>query len=517
MNTDVLKLIDLSNSIFNRFVSVLICVHLWTKLVMETNKTFFDVVVVGAGLSGIGAAFHLQDKCPELSFTVLEGRSAIGGTWDLFRYPGIRSDSDMYTFGFSFYPWKNSQSISDAQTILNYINETVDNFDLRKYIQFDKKVVESSWDSEAKKWTVEIFDKQTNETQKIECKFLFMCSGYYNYEKGYEPEFPDIENFKGVKIHPQKWDEKLDYTDKNIVIIGSGATAVTLLPKLAEKAKSVTMLQRSPSYIMNLPQKDAIANFLKKILPAQTAHQISRWKNILLGLGFYEISRKYPNFIKNFLKKSVQKQLGEKYDEQNFSPKYNPWDQRLCLVPDNDFFLALKNGKAKIVTDTIKTFTENGIVLDSGETLNADIIVTATGLEVQLFGGMKLAVDGRTIDTSQIHAYKGVMFSDMPNFAIAIGYTNASWTLKCDLNCLFVTRVLNYMKENNYAVCTPKFDHENLNTERLLDFDANYILRAEKVLPKQGSKAPWKVYQNYVKDVFALKYGSITDKYLVYK
>lgn len=484
---------------------------------MNESKTFYDVVVVGAGLSGIGAAFHLQDKCPEMSFTVLEGRSAIGGTWDLFRYPGIRSDSDMYTFGFSFFPWKNPQSIADGPSILKYINETVDAFDLRKHIKFNKKVVESSWDSESKTWTVEIHDSQTESSEKIECKFLFMCSGYYNYEHGYEPEFPNINNFKGVKIHPQKWDETLDYTDKEIVIIGSGATAVTLLPKLAEKAKKVTMLQRSPTYIMNLPQEDAVANFLKKVLPSQTAHQVSRWKNILIGLGLYQVSRKFPNFVKNVLKKGIKKQLGEQYEDKHFSPKYNPWDQRLCLVPDNDLFLSLKSGKSQIVTDTIKTFTENGIVLDSGETLNADIIITATGLDVQLFGGMKLSVDGKKIDTSQIHAYKGVMFSGIPNFAVSIGYTNASWTLKCDLNCFFVTRVLNYMKEQNFSTCVPEFDHENLKTERLLDFDANYILRAEKVLPKQGSKAPWKVYQNYVKDVFTLKYGSITDKYLVYK
>ncbi|HQU85005.1 MAG TPA: NAD(P)/FAD-dependent oxidoreductase [Pyrinomonadaceae bacterium] len=484
---------------------------------MSENKQFFDVVVVGAGLSGVGAAFHLHDKCPKMSFTVLEGRANIGGTWDLFKYPGIRSDSDMYTFGFSFFPWKNPKAIADGPSILEYINETVDAFDLRKHIQFNKKVVVSNWNSNAKNWTLEIFDKQSGETEKIECKFLFMCSGYYNYERGYEPEFPHFDNFKGIKIHPQKWDETLDYADKNVVIIGSGATAVTLLPKLAEKAKNVTMLQRSPTYIMNLPAEDRIANFFKKILPANAAHQISRWKNILLGLGLYQISRKYPNFVKKFLKKSIKKQLGEVFEEKHFTPKYNPWDQRLCLVPDNDLFLALKSGKGKIVTDTIKTFAENKIELNSGEVLDADIIVTATGLNVQLFGGMKLMIDSNEIETSSIHAYKGVMFSGIPNFAVSIGYTNASWTLKCDLNCFFVTRVLNYMKQNNYEVCVPEFDHENLSSERFLDFDANYILRAEKILPKQGSKAPWKVYQNYLKDVFALKYGSITDEYLVYK
>ncbi len=477
-----------------------------------SNKQTYDVIIIGAGLSGIGAAYHLKDKCPNLSFTIIEGRSAIGGTWDLFKYPGIRSDSDMYTFGFPFSPWKDPQAIADGAAIVKYINETADKFKIREHIQFEKRVISSAWNSVDKKWTLEL---STGEI--IECNFLFACCGYYNYEHGYEPEFPNIEAFEGIKIHPQKWDETLDYADKNIVIIGSGATAVTLLPELAKKAKHVTMLQRSPSYIASMPREDFIANFLKRTLPAKSAHGLSRWKNILIGLGFYSLSRKYPTAIKNFLKRHIKKTLGEKYEDRHFEPTYNPWDQRLCLVPDNDFFEAINGGKATIVTDTIKSFQTDGIELNSGKTLPADIIVTATGLSVQLFGGMKISVDEKTIDTGKIHAYKGVMFSEMPNFAIAIGYTNASWTLKADLNCQFVARVLNYMKENNFSVCVPQFDYENQKSEPLLDFNSNYILRANDIMPKQGSKAPWKVHQNYIKDVFSLKYADVKDKYLVYK
>jgi monooxygenase len=476
------------------------------------DKKKYDVVIIGAGLSGIGAAYHLKDKCPHTEFAIIEGRSAIGGTWDLFKYPGIRSDSDMYTFGFPFSPWKDPQAIADGPAIVKYINETADKFKIRDHIQFNKRVNLSAWNSDDKKWTLEL---STGEI--IECNFLFACCGYYNYEHGYEPDFPNIEAFEGIKIHPQKWDSNLDYSDKNIVIIGSGATAVTLVPELAKKAKQVTMLQRSPTYIVNMPKEDVVANLLKRTLPAQFAHNINRWKNILFGIGFYSVSRKYPNAIKNFLKKQIKKTLGEKYNDQDFDPKYNPWDQRLCLVPDNDMFEAIKSGKAEIVTDTIKSFQADGIELNSGKTLPADIIVTATGLSVQLFGGMKISVDDKVIDTGKIHAYKGVMFSEIPNFAIAIGYTNASWTLKADLNCQFVARMLNYMKENNFSVCVPQFDYENQQTEPLLDFNSNYVLRANNILPKQGSKAPWKVHQNYIKDIFSLKYADVKDKYLVYK
>jgi cation diffusion facilitator CzcD-associated flavoprotein CzcO len=483
---------------------------------MKTDQNHFDVVVVGAGLSGIGAAYHLQKSCPDRTFTVLEGRENIGGTWDLFKYPGIRSDSDMYTFGFPFHPWKDPKAIADGPSIMAYLKDTVATFGLDRYIQFGKRVVASDWSSDTKKWTLTVTDSRSGETQTMTCNFLFMCSGYYNYENGYKPDFPNENAFEGIKIHPQKWDESLDYSNKKIVIIGSGATAVTLLPVLAEKAERVTMLQRSPTYMSSVPSEDAIANFFKKYLPKQLAHTLSRWKNIFFQLGIYNISRKWPDKMKGFLIGQIQKTLKDQYDPKDWTPKYNPWDQRLCAVPGADLFKAIKRGKAEVVTDTIKQFVKDGIELNSGRKLDADIIITATGLQVQLFGGMKVAVDGNPLDFSKSPAFKGVMLSDIPNFAFSVGYTNASWTLKSDLNCIYVTKVLNYMKQKNLQVCTPKFDHENMEKEELLDFDAGYILRAKDQLPKQGAKAPWKVHQNYIKDLFALKYSGVKDKDLEY-
>jgi len=483
---------------------------------MNENKTDFDVVVVGAGLSGIGAGYHIQNSCPNKSFTILEGRDAIGGTWDLFKYPGIRSDSDMYTFGFPFHPWKNPKAIADGASIMAYLNDTVDTYNLRKHIQFGKRVAASNWSSTEKKWTLTINDSHSGESRTITCNFLFMCSGYYDYRAGYEPNFPNAGTFEGIKIHPQHWDTNLNYANKKIVIIGSGATAVTLLPILAETAKEVTLLQRSPTYMAVLPSEDVIANTFKKILPNQLAHTLARWKNILLGIGIYNFSRKWPQIMSNFLRKQVKKRLNEDYKDEDFTPKYNPWDQRICAVPDGDLFRSIRSGKAKIVTNTIKSFVKDGIELNSGEKLEADIIITATGLKVQLFGGMKLSVDEKPLELSQSPAFKGVMLSDIPNFAFAVGYTNASWTLKSDLNCIYVTKVLNHMTAKNLSVCTPKFDHQNMEQEELLDFDAGYILRAKHLLPKQGAKAPWKVHQNYIKDLFALKYSSVKDKYLQY-
>ncbi|MDB4655219.1 NAD(P)/FAD-dependent oxidoreductase [Flavobacteriales bacterium] len=479
---------------------------------MKSSENHFDVVVVGAGLSGIGAAYHLQNSCPDRTFTVLEGRDAIGGTWDLFKYPGIRSDSDMYTFGFPFHPWKDPKAIADGPAIMEYLNDTVDTYGLRKHIQFGKRVAASDWSSTDKKWTLTVSDSHSGESQTITCNFLFMCSGYYDYKAGYEPDFPNVEAFEGIKIHPQHWDTSLDYANKKIVIIGSGATAVTLLPILAETAKEVTMLQRSPTYIANRPSEDKVANTLKKVLPKQLAHTLSRWKNILFQLGTYNFSRNRPNLVRNFLLGEVKKSLKDKYNEKDWTPNYNPWDQRICAVPDGDLFESIKAGKSKVLTDTIKSFVKDGIELNSGKKLDADIIITATGLKVQLFGGMKVIVDGTPLDFSKSPAFKGVMLSDIPNFAFAVGYTNASWTLKSDLNCIYVTKVLNHLKKNNLQVCTPKFDHENMEQEELLDFDAGYILRAKHLLPKQGAKAPWKVHQNYIKDLFALKYSSVRDK-----
>ena len=474
-----------------------------------------DVAIIGAGLSGIGAAYHLQDRCPELSYTVFEGRASMGGTWDLFRYPGIRSDSDMYTFGFSFHPWKSPKAIADGPSILEYIKETADKFNITEKIQFSHRVIKASWRSAEKRWILTVTSPEGES--EISCRFLISCTGYYNYEHGYEPEFPGRKNFKGPVIHPQKWPEDLDYTNKKIIIIGSGATAVTLVPELAKKAEKVYMLQRSPTYIMNLPREDAVANFFKKVLPAKAAYGLSRWKNILISLGLYQASRKYPNAIRNFIKKQIRKTLGDRYRDEDFNPKYDPWDQRLCLVPDNDLFDALNSDKAEVVTDTIDQFTENGIALQSGKELEADIIVTATGLEIQLFGGMKIDLDGKELITSEVHAYRGVMFGGVPNLGVAIGYTNASWTLKCDLNCQFIARVIRHMLDTDKEVVTPQFDANRYETERLLDFDAGYVLRAERILPKQGSKAPWKVHQNYIKDLFSLKYTTVNDGHLEYR
>ncbi len=479
---------------------------------MEKTQVDFDVVVVGAGLSGIGAGYHLQKSCPDKSFAILEGRDSIGGTWDLFKYPGIRSDSDMYTFGFPFHPWKNPKAIADGPAIMEYLNDTVDTYNLRKNIQFGKRVAASDWSSTDKKWTLTVSDSHSGESQTITCNFLFMCSGYYDYKAGYEPDFPNVEAFEGIKIHPQHWDTSLDYSNKKIVIIGSGATAVTLLPILAETAKEVTMLQRSPTYIASRPTEDKVANTLKKVLPKQLAHTLSRWKNILFQLGTYNFSRSRPNLVRNFLLSQVKKSLKDKYNEKDWTPNYNPWDQRICAVPDGDLFKSIKAGKSKIVTDTIKSFVKDGIELNSGEKIEADIIITATGLKVQLFGGMQVTVDGTPLDFSKSPAFKGVMLSDIPNFAFSVGYTNASWTLKSDLNCIYVTKILNHLKAKNLQVCTPHFDHENMEQEELLDFDAGYILRAKHLLPKQGAKAPWKVHQNYIKDLFALKYSSVKDK-----
>ncbi|MFM1876335.1 MAG: hypothetical protein RL266_2072 [Bacteroidota bacterium] len=483
---------------------------------MKETHEHFDVVVVGAGLSGIGAAYHLQHSCSDRTFAVLEGRDSIGGTWDLFKYPGIRSDSDMYTFGFPFHPWKDPKAIADGPAIMEYLNDTVETFGLRKYIRFGKRVVASSWSSDSKKWTLTVMDSKSGASYGMTCNFLFMCSGYYNYENGYKPDFPNEDTFEGIKIHPQKWDDSLDYSDKKIVIIGSGATAVTLLPVLAETAKEVTMLQRSPTYMSSVPSEDSVANLFKRVFPKQLAHTLARWKNIFFQLGVYNFSRRWPNKMKNFLVGQIKKTLKEKYDPKDWTPKYNPWDQRLCAVPSADLFRAIKKGKAQVVTDTIKQFVKDGIELDSGKKLEADIIITATGLQVQLFGGMQVTVDGNPLDFAKSPAFKGVMMSDIPNFAFSVGYTNASWTLKSDLNCIYVTKILNYLKANNLEVCTPKFNHETMEQQELLDFDAGYILRAKHMLPKQGTSGPWKVHQNYIKDLFALKYSGVKDKDLEY-
>lgn len=480
-----------------------------------TNETkqYFDVVIIGAGLSGIGAAYHIQKKCPRKTYTILEGRSDIGGTWDLFRYPGIRSDSDMYTLGFSFNPWEDAKAIADGPAILQYIKDTAQKFGIAPHIRFNHRVIAANWSDAEKMWTLHI----EPQNRVICCRFLVSCTGYYNYEHGYEPTFAGSESFAGTIIHPQKWDDKLQYADKKVVIIGSGATAVTLVPEMAKKAAHVVMLQRSPTYIVNLPSKDKIANLFRQRLPSKVAYQLARWKNILLSMLFYQIARRAPNVFKRMVRKGIQKELGTDYDLRHFDPQYQPWDQRLCLVPDSDLFKALRQNKAEIVTDTIERFTPKGILLKSGRELEADIIVTATGLQLQMLGGIDMRVNNETRPARDIYCYRGTMFSDIPNFAIAIGYTNASWTLKCDLNCHYITRILNYMDKKGYQVCTPRFDSQRFKPEPLLNFNAGYVLRSIDEMPRQGSAAPWKMHQNYLRDSLSLRYGTVDDAYLQYQ
>ncbi len=483
---------------------------------MTADIAQYDVLIIGAGLSGIGAAYHIQKKCPNKSFAVLEARESMGGTWDLFRYPGIRSDSDMYTLGFSFNPWKSQKAIADGPSILNYIKDTAKKFKIDTKIRYNHRLISASWSDTTKKWKVQVASHKEVTHEFMECKFLYMCAGYYDYDTGHTPEFPNSTSFKGTIVHPQKWDATLDYQDKKVVVIGSGAAAVTLVPELAKKAKSVAMLQRSPTYIMNLPSKDVVANALKKVLPGKMAFALSRWKNISVSLGFYFASRKWPRAISKLIQNDVRKALGPQYDMKHFSPKYKPWDQRLCVIPDSDLFDSITKGKVTMVTDAIEKFTENGLRLASGKLLDADIIVTATGLKIQLFGGIALKVNDQVIDSGDMHCYRGVLLNDIPNFAVAVGYTHVSWTLKCELSSHYVTRLLNYMDEQGYSSCIARYNKDAFTSEPLIDSNAGYILRAENILPKQGSKAPWKVYQNYLKDILSLRYSKIHDKYVEY-
>lgn len=473
----------------------------------------FEVLIVGAGLSGIGAGYHLQSKCPEKTFALLEAREAIGGTWDLFRYPGIRSDSDMYTLGYVFRPWTHQNAIADGPTILDYVRDTAARYGIDKKIRFGHRVVAATWSSARALWTVEAQHGPDREPVRFTCNFLFMCSGYYNYERGHAPEFPGSERFRGRIVHPQRWTSDIDYANKRVVVIGSGATAVTLVPEMAKDAAHVTMLQRSPTYVVSRPAADAIANGLRRVLPIKLAYQLTRWKNVLLGMLFFQLCRRRPEFMKRLLAKGVLRELGPDYDvATHFTPRYNPWDQRLCLVPNGDLFEALKKGRASVVTDHIDTFTERGIQLKSGKELEADIIVTATGLELQLLGGMQVAVDGKPVEFSKVLTYKGMMYSGVPNLASAFGYTNASWTLKCDLTCAYVCRLLSYMDANSYRQCMPNNRDPSVGEEPWIDFSSGYVQRALDMLPKQGSKTPWKLHQNYLLDLLTLKFGSVQDE-----
>jgi monooxygenase len=471
-----------------------------------------DVLIVGAGLSGIGTAFHLQQRCPGKTFAILEARAAIGGTWDLFRYPGIRSDSDMHTLGYRFRPWTAAKSIADGESILQYVRDTAGESGIDRKVRFGHRVVSASWSSAEARWTVTAERSDGADPVTISCAFLMNCSGYYRYDEGFTPEFEGIEDFGGKVIHPQHWPEEPEYEGKRVVVIGSGATAVTLVPAMAKDAAHVTMLQRSPSYLVSVPGEDPIAELLRKVLPHRAVYPIVRWKNVAIQSFTYRLARTRPRLVKKLLRKGLINALPAGYEvDTHFKPRYDPWDQRLCVVPDGDIFKSLSDGSAEIVTDRIERFTANGIKLESGRELEADVVVTATGLNLLFLGGMKIEIDGEEVDQSKVLTYKGMMLADVPNLAFTIGYTNASWTLKADLVAEYLCRVLNHMDANGYDVCAPHLSDPSVTEEPLLDFSSGYVLRAVADLPKQGSKEPWKLRQNYAVDLRKLRYGSLED------
>jgi len=470
-----------------------------------------NVLIVGGGLSGIGAGVHIQTGTPDKTFAILEARDAIGGTWDLFRYPGIRSDSDMYTLGFKFKPWTHAKAIADGHDILQYIQDTAAEHHLHDKIRLGHRVKRTTWSPSLSRWTVEIERGPERERVVMTCDFLFLCAGYYNYDAGFTPQFTGIDRFKGEVVHPQKWTSDIDHAGKRVVVIGSGATAVTLVPSMADKARHVTMLQRSPTYIMALPGEDAIANGLRAVLPATLAYDITRWKNVLLGMLFFSLSRRHPHFMKKLLIKGVQRFVGDKVDvSKHFTPSYNPWDQRVCAVPNADLFKALRKGTASVVTDHIETFTEKGIQLKSGEQLQADMVVTATGLDLLAFGGIEMVVDGQVVKPAETMSYKGMMLAGVPNMAYVVGYTNASWTLKADLTCEYVCRLLRHMDRLGVTQVEARRD-PNVQEENWINFNSGYILRSLHLFPKQGDRKPWKLNQNYILDLFNLRLGAVDD------
>jgi monooxygenase len=480
---------------------------------MPTMSEHVDVLIVGAGISGIGAAWHLQDKQPGKTYAILEARDAIGGTWDLFRYPGIRSDSDLHTFGYVFKPWTDDKAIADGPSIRRYIEETARDAGIDRHIRFHHRVLRADWSSADARWTVTAERTDTGETVQMTAGWLFSASGYYRYDEGFDPGFEGIERFQGQVIHPQHWPEDLDYRGKRVVVIGSGATAVTIVPAMADEAAHVTMLQRSPTYMLPLPSKDAIANALRKLLGEERAYRIVRRKNIRRQQLVYGFCQRFPRAARRIIRAVNAQQLkGTEIDvDVDFNPPYDPWDQRLCAVADGDLYRALRRGRASIVTDRIDTFTETGIRLQSGRQLDADIIVTATGLNLLLFGGAQLSIDGEEIHAPDRVAYKGAMLSGVPNFAFAIGYTNASWTLKVDLVCEFLCRVLAHLDATGHDACVPELDDPTMETRPLLDFKAGYVLRSQHILPKAGSRSPWQLPMSYDTDVAILRDGAIDD------
>ncbi len=462
----------------------------------------FDVLVVGAGLSGIGAGYRLQTECPEKSYAILEARDSIGGTWDLFRYPGIRSDSDMFTLSFPFKPWSDENSIADGPAILSYIKETAAEFGIDEHIQFRSKVTAANWSTETQTWTVSVEDRRGTKASKrtITCSFLYACSGYYDYAQGHEPVFPGIDDFTGLVVKPQFWPENLDYTGKKVVVIGSGATAVTLVPSMADDAAHVTMLQRSPTWVGIVPKQDKVANTLRSVLPAGVAHRIIRQKNAAYSIGVYELAQRQPRLMRKVLTGMANRGIkDEALVAEHFTPTYNPWDQRLCAIPNGDLFKKIRSGKVEVVTDHVDTFVPEGIRLKSGRVLEADIVVPATGLKVQLFGGVKPTVDGAVVNVHDEFVWQGCMLTSMPNFALCVGYTNASWTLRGDLTSRLVCKVINEMDKLGAGAVVPVPDGP-LEARPLLDLASGYIQRAQGELPQQGHRGAWRVRQNYFID-----------------
>ncbi|MEV4831023.1 flavin-containing monooxygenase [Micromonospora sp. CA-248260] len=471
-----------------------------------------DVLIVGAGLSGVGAACHLRRDCPDKTYAVFEARDAIGGTWDLFRYPGIRSDSDMFTLGYSFQPWTDPKAIADGDSIRRYVRDTARRYGVDEHIRFRHRVVRAGWDSGTARWTVHARRDDTAEEVVLTCDFLFTCTGYYRYDAGYTPDFPGVERYAGRLVHPQHWPGDLDHTGRRVVVIGSGATAVTLVPALARRAGHVTMLQRSPTYVIALPTRDRVADLLRRGLPARLAYPLVRGKNVLLGTVNYQLSRRAPKAVRAFLLRAARGRLPAGYDvDRHFSPRYDPWDQRLCVAPDGDLFAAVASGRASVVTDTVDTFTPGGVRLGSGVELPADVVVTATGLQLLALGGMALTVDGVDVDLGATVAYKGMMLSGVPNFALTIGYTNASWTLKADLVATYVCRLLRHLDATGQQVVTPVAPADG-PLSPIIDLRSGYVLRSVDGLPRQGPRTPWRLHQNYVRDVLLMKHGRLVDE-----
>ncbi|MFN9808003.1 MAG: flavin-containing monooxygenase [Deltaproteobacteria bacterium] len=472
----------------------------------------FDVVIVGGGRSGVGAARHLQVRCPSKRFVILEARTSIGGTWDLFRYPGIRSDSDMFTLGYSFKPWTSPKAIADGASIREYIHDAVREGGLEPHIRLEHRVVSASWSSREARWTLVIERGPDKKRETLTCGFLYSCTGYYRYDAGYTPEIAGRERFGGTVVHPQRWREDLSYRGKRIVVIGSGATAVTLVPELAKDAAHVVMLQRSPTYMVSMPTEDVLANTLRRLLPARAAYGLTRWKNVLTGVGFFQLARRRPELVKRRLVRMVAEQLGRGYDvTTHFTPRYRPWDQRLCLVTDGDLFSAIREGRASVMTGHIEAFTETGLRLTDGRVIDADVVVTATGLELLFLGGIEIDVDGTRLEASRHLSYKGMMLDDVPNLACAFGYTNASWTLKADLTAEYVCRLLGEMDARGATRCVPRRRDPKVSEMPFLDFSSGYVQRALARFPKQGNKRPWRLHQNYLLDLLALRFGRVAD------